>query len=443
MKKRILRLIFKDKYLQFTFYFISKLMNIYSLLFLSFYLLIPFHLFSQNVDEIQREADSLYKAQNYHLGAPLYAKLGQVEHRKVLKNNAYYNAACCYALINDKKKALKYLKIAVKNGWSDIAHTKQDSDLNILHNEKEWAKILASMPICYSKDPLKTKIITKDIDIFWKAYHLAEKDTQNQAAIYEKKYLNKGSKGLQSYWDLKIRNPKRFVAHHKSHQQFYKAIKPVSLRVKENKQTILGYCVKFKSLYADAIFPDIYFVIGCYTAGGTESDKGLLIGTEISCKTPDIPTSELSTWEKNVFADFEKMPIMVIHELIHAQQHGMKNDTTLLKGAIIEGMADFLSELVTGKTINERQHLFAKGKEKEIWADFKAEMYLDRSYNWIGNSDQETPTHPADLGYWVGYQICKSYYEQAKDKEKAIWDMFHIQDYRLFLGESKWEEKMR
>lgn len=81
---------------------------------------------------------------------------------------------------------------------------------------------------------------------------------------------------------------------------------------------------------------------------------------------------------------------------------------------ILEGMADFLGELISGKTANEQLHIFAKGKEKIIWKNFKKEMYLNRSDKWIANSEQETADKPADLGYWAGFQICKAYYSELK-----------------------------
>ena len=119
----------------------------------------------------------------------------------------------------------------------------------------------------------------------------------------------------------------------------------------------------------------------------------------------------------------------------------MAGDTTLLHASIVEGMADFIGELISGKTANERLHVFAIGKEKIIWQNFKKEMYLNRADNWIANSEQETADMPADLGYWVGYQICKAYYNEFKNKKKAIYNMLHIQDYKKFLEQSKLEEK--
>jgi len=110
--------------------------------------------------------------------------------------------------------------------------------------------------------------------------------------------------------------------------------------------------------------------------------------------------------------------------------------------AIQEGMADFIGELISGKTANERLHDWAVGNEQKVWAEFKKEMFLNRYSNWIANSNQETADRPSDLGYWVGYQICKAYFEQASDKEKAISDMLNIQDYKAFLITSKADEKL-
>jgi hypothetical protein len=67
---------------------------------------------------------------------------------------------------------------------------------------------------------------------------------------------------------------------------------------------------------------------------------------------------------------------------------------------------------------------------------------LDRANNWIANSEQETPEHPADLGYWVGYQICKAYYAQTADKKQAVYDILHIKDYRQFYEKSKVDQLM-
>jgi uncharacterized protein YjaZ len=43
----------------------------------------------------------------------------------------------------------------------------------------------------------------------------------------------------------------------------------------------------------------------------------------------------------------------------------------------------------------------------------------------------------ADLGYFIGYKIVKSYYKQATDKEQAIKDIIEMNDPITFLQKSK------
>jgi uncharacterized protein YjaZ len=138
---------------------------------------------------------------------------------------------------------------------------------------------------------------------------------------------------------------------------------------------------------------------------------------------------------------FKSFGNCVAHELIHFEQTGMASDSTLLKAAILEGMADFLGELISGQSANLKLQIFAKGKENIIWTRFKTEMFMDRAGNWIANGDQDKPDWPSDLGYWVGYEICKSYYENSKDKKKAVYEMLHIKNYNEFFKDSKFEQR--
>ena len=52
-----------------------------------------------------------------------------------------------------------------------------------------------------------------------------------------------------------------------------------------------------------------------------------------------------------------------------------------------------------------------------------------------------TPDKPADLGYWVGYRIVKTYYEHATDKKAAIAALLHIDNASAprFLKDSGWK----
>ena len=62
-------------------------------------------------------------------------------------------------------------------------------------------------------------------------------------------------------------------------------------------------------------------------------------------------------------------------------------------------------------------------------------------YNWLYNGS--TSKTMGDLGYFMGYTICKSYYRQANNKNKAIKDIINL-NYSdrsaiiQFLKESKY-----
>lgn len=56
-----------------------------------------------------------------------------------------YNAACSAALAGGKRRAFKWLDLAFKNGWTNLRHLQSDTDLNALHGNWKWTKLVASM----------------------------------------------------------------------------------------------------------------------------------------------------------------------------------------------------------------------------------------------------------------------------------------------------------
>jgi hypothetical protein len=85
---------------------------------------------------------SFYKAKDYQNSLKNYELAFKTEPKNPTD---LYNAACSAALTGDKKKALKYLNLSVENGWTNLNHLKTDSDLKVLHPEKEWPKLLARL----------------------------------------------------------------------------------------------------------------------------------------------------------------------------------------------------------------------------------------------------------------------------------------------------------
>ena len=378
-------------------------------------------------------------ASDYVHAAGYYTRLSRQVDFRIIKRGGYFQAACCYARLGNTDSAIALLYRAINNGFKDLDHLLGDTDLLALHPLPQWDSLVTTVQKASTctGDPNKVQLITTDVQNFWNAYDLAKKHPAQRSAIYKKYYLDAGTEGLQDYFAYKIGSIKDFVAVHDCKPRFYAAIRKNTLAVDQQKQQMIRYFVQLKALYPAASFPNIYFVMGCLSSAGTATDNGLLIGVDQVVATDDIPIEELSLWQRNNFTRLSDLPSLVVHELVHFNQTELcDTDTSLLHAVLVEGMADFIAELVTGENPNKRLQVWAKGKEKNIWASFEKEMHLNRADNWIANSSQETADKPADLGYWVGYQICKAYYEKSADKRKAIYDMLHIQDYTDFYEKS-------
>jgi uncharacterized protein YjaZ len=183
------------------------------------------------------------------------------------------------------------------------------------------------------------------------------------------------------------------------------------------------------------VFPDVYFVIGRMNSGGTTSSDKILIGAEMYSRTAASPDAELGSWHRAVLKGPEGIAAIVAHEMIHCNQAG-ESGSTLLDAAIREGSADFLGELASGKNINSHLHEWAATRQAQVWQEFSAAMAGTDTSHWLYNGDKGTPDWPADLAYYVGYQISKAFYDKAADKRAAVRAILDVRDAAAFLRAS-------
>jgi hypothetical protein len=91
-----------------------------------------------------------------------------------------------------------------------------------------------------------------------------------------------------------------------------------------------------------------------------------------------------------------------------------------------------LCELAAGEhSGNKEMYAYGNSHTKELWEEFKSRMNQNDWTGWLYY--QRDKSRPKDLGYWMGYKICKSYYEKASDKQQAIHDILNIQDFKKFI----------
>lgn len=350
------------------------------------------------------------------------------------------------------------------------------------------ALLLTALRITHaqSSNPDSARLVTRDIPNFWRAVDdAAGKDTAALIAAIRADYLANPSPGLFDWitarlidqgavgvvlqakgWDRAratqarsapagtaeragfdtvvmpavLDNAAKNLAWIYLHRRaYYDAIRPNTLAVdtaRAIKDSIRASFRRLSSLYPDAKFADVYFLIGRMSSGGTTGPSGLLIGTEINGRDATTPVTELSAWERAVTGQIKDLPHIVAHEMIHTLQGPRTGPRALLAAALNEGSADFLAELISGQHIINPAYTYGDAHEGELWSEFQVAMDSANTSAWMYQGDRAPPGRPADLGYWMGYKISKAYYDRTADKRAAVKEILLFTDPKAFLAAS-------
>lgn len=295
------------------------------------------------------------------------------------------------------------------------------------------------------------KIITDDITRFWNAYDqiVIEKDTLKQLALIKTLYIDKGTPGLNGIMRARRYSTEEFVYAINNYPEFWASIRNNTLKSSQFSKEIQKGLEKLKLIYPNLKPVDIYFEIGILRTGGTTIDGMSLIGSEIALADSNVITSEFDKQYPHLRSFFNTNPIkdvvfLNIHEYIHTQQKETIGNT-LLSQTIMEGVAEFLAEIALEIKSPNPQISYGYQNEQRIKQEFEKEMFSPNIYNWIMNSTNNQ-FGMRDLGYFVGYAICKKYYEASNNKKKAIKEMIEL-DYNnekeliKFVEKSKYFDK--
>lgn len=284
--------------------------------------------------------------------------------------------------------------------------------------------LLLSSTFAQSSAP---KVSTSDVDHFWTAYDSIQttKDSLQQLRYIQTLYIDKGTEGLKAFMEARDYTAPMWAELIRKYPKFWASIRPKTLTAKGVAKDIEKSLRKLKALYPDLKEARMYFAIGGLNSGGTTMRDMVLIGSEIATGDSTTNVSEFhDKWLAGVFLTHQKNSIVPlnIHEYIHTQQRGDAAD--VLAQSIAEGACDFMTELVMGNALQTVYIEYGKAHEKELKEDFKQVMFTTNYRNWLYNGGRAKTV--ADLGYFMGYAICKSYYEHAADKRKAIKDIIEL-----------------
>lgn len=380
-------------------------------------------------DSEPRSATALASAADKADAAHEFRRAGELRERAVQRGmktpTIPFQGACSYARAGDRDHAFALLDRAVALGLRDVDELTAHHDLAALHDDARWTPLVARVTearAAFRKahaDPANARFETSDIARFWRVYDQLP-TAADPATLLETEYLDTGSAGLQDFIPGRITSGQNLLQAIQRYPKYFAALRKATQAIATLEPEVRQELRNLQKLYADATFPDLYYVIGAMSSGGTSTPSGLVMGVELFGRGPGVPMGELTDWLRAVVQDTATLASITAHELIHFQQNAQAH--TLLDKAFIEGSADFIASLISKGNFNQHIYKYGYAHEPALWKQFRTEMAGTNLANWLYGG---TPhgDRPADLGYFIGFRIAQAYYERATDKRQAIRDI--------------------
>lgn len=289
--------------------------------------------------------------------------------------------------------------------------------------------LLAWLCLSVNAQTSAIEIATEDVERFFNLYDASA--GRPTAAQIEREYLARGSAGLRHLARVRSVTGERIAQAIDADPALYinarsciRVLPRVRTRLERSFERLLEF-------YPAAQRPPVTILVsrGRPLAIAGPGD-GVQIAAEGMCSAAAARVLDRDVGDRFVN--------VIAHEYIHSQQApalaGTEN-LTVLQRSLLEGIAEFVGELISGGIAHTGVALAAGGREKEIETRFAAAIDSKDLSAWVDNT---TANDVGQLGYWVGYRIAKSYYRTARDKRAAIREMIEMTDARAFLAASGW-----
>jgi len=300
--------------------------------------------------------------------------------------------------------------------------------------------LLVSLTACMHSRPRAAPISsaaialhTDDIDRFWIAFDAvqATTDPDLQRTTFQSLYLDRGSPGLEAFMEAKGYTIDDWLQAIHRYPRFWTTIRP---RTRLGTQALVrtqDHLARLKALYPNLRPAGVYFEVGALRSAGTTQADKVLIGVEMATGDDTVDVSEMAPGLQRFFRTYfasrplDNLDLLITHEVVHTQQTGPRQD--LLSQAVYEGVADFVAEQAAGRLPDLPYVAYGPDHDAAIKAAFRKDMEGSDFSGWLYNG-ADGAFGVADLGYYVGYEIVRRYYERASDKSAAITRMIEL-DY--------------
>lgn len=293
-----------------------------------------------------------------------------------------------------------------------------------------WASPPRSLQASDSEGPNRVEPIIeiKDVERFYRLFDAAH--GRPTAQQLQDEYLDAGSSGLHVLARLRNVTGARMAEAIAARPEIYEGARRCAAVLPRVRLRLSAAFDKLADLYPRARFPPVTIAVGRGRPVGVGGqDTGVQIGLEALCAATSLnPNVE------------DRFVYVIVHELVHVQQPPESDAPTVLQASIMEGVAEFVTELICGQVAYFHLAGVVAGREAEIEASFLVDIDNRELSAWLYNT---TPQNAGDLGYWVGYRIAKAHYRRSGEKSQAVREMIEVVDAKAFLAASGWRPGMK
>jgi hypothetical protein len=250
----------------------------------------------------------------------------------------------------------------------------------------------------------------------------------DSATFLDTAYIARGSAGLRAYQARYPLTGAGLVSAIRRFPQDYASIAERLSWLATQRDTLRRVLERYSRVVPNAVMLPAYFVVGEHHGVNSGSEAGPLLSVE------------------NGAAQIEKatLPELLAHEMTHIQQFsavGLARYRELyisrpwLLGVIVrEGIAEFVAELVTGRVTQPRAKEYFDRNAQQLWTELEGLLCSTENGDWVGGQPAD-PSRPSSVGYAIGAEIARMYYQAARDKSEALRTLISSDDYAtIFLA---------
>lgn len=278
----------------------------------------------------------------------------------------------------------------------------------------------------YPREPKEAALIYSDLLHFMDAYKALE--TNNDTIqVLQTLYFERGSEGLKEFINRHQLTPELLKDAMQADPERYALIPDFVGNITEIEALYADLMKRYHQVLPNTVFAPTYLLVGANRGIGQASQVGQLVTI------------------MRVVDDRNKMQKLITHELTHFQQvmamGGPKYislysaPNNMLGICLREGGAEFFTSLVLGEITQDKALEYIEKNETQLKKQFLSDLETQNQEFWLWASIDQN-SYPKLLGYAMGYEICKEFYENSEDKSTALQDILKMEDAEGFLKSS-------